>query len=187
MLVIYFSHLCKVYWWFVMSVNYHQQASPTLRLLLVLDKRVDYSRHNLRTKHQHKTIPSHTCMWDSKCLPWNFGRLKNGTAWNISPSSFSQVNWRNIFGFLKTKHGLPSPFVVLSNHFVFVVFLDPHQGIDDFAFFLSTSKNLCGAQVGINVRTYLHCIYCKVKTMIQGENVILLDQDVHVCGYVYGG
>jgi hypothetical protein len=31
---------------------------PTLRLLLVLDKRMDYSRHNLRTKH--KTIPSHT-------------------------------------------------------------------------------------------------------------------------------
>ena len=35
--------------------------SPTLRLLLVLDKRMDYSRHNLRTSHQHKTIPSHTC------------------------------------------------------------------------------------------------------------------------------
>ena len=44
-----------------MSVNYHQQASPTLRLLLVLDKRVDYSRHNLRTRHSHKTILSHTC------------------------------------------------------------------------------------------------------------------------------
>ena len=46
---------------------------------------------------------------------------------------------------LKTKHSLPSPFVVLSNHFVYVVFLDPHQGIDDFAFFLLTSKSLCGA------------------------------------------
>ena len=34
---------------------------------------------------------------------------------------------------------------------------------------------------------YLYCIYCKVKTRIQGENVILLDQDVHVCGYVYSG
>ena len=35
--------------------------SPTLRMLLILDKRLDYSRHNLRTRHQHKTIPSHTC------------------------------------------------------------------------------------------------------------------------------
>ena len=34
--------------------------SPTLRLLLVLDKRMDYSKHNLRTRHQHKTIPCHT-------------------------------------------------------------------------------------------------------------------------------
>ena len=73
------------------------------------------------------------------------------------------------FKIFETKHSLPSPFVELSNHFVFVVFLDPHQGIDDFAFFLSTSKNLCGAQVGMNVRTYLYCIYNKVKTRIQGE------------------
>ena len=35
--------------------------SPTLRLLLVLNKRMDYLRHNLRTRHQHKTIPSHAC------------------------------------------------------------------------------------------------------------------------------
>jgi len=59
--------------------------------------------------------------------------------------------------------------VVLSNHSVYMVFLDPHQGIDVFAFFLPTSKSLCGAQAGINVKTYLHCIYCRVKTRIQGE------------------
>jgi hypothetical protein len=45
------------------------------------------------------------------------------------------------FKILKTKHSLPSPFVVLSNHSVYVVFLDPHQGIDDCAFFLPTSKS----------------------------------------------
>ena len=73
------------------------------------------------------------------------------------------------FKILKTKHRLPSPFVVLSNHSIYVVFLDPHQGIDDFAFFLPTSKSLCGAQVGMNMKTYLHCIYCKVKTRIEGE------------------
>ena len=56
-----------------------------------------------------------------------------------------------------------------------------------FAFFLPTSTSLCGAQVGMNIRTYLHCIYCKVKTRTKEKNVILLDQDVHVCGYVYGG
>ena len=55
---------------------------------------------------------------------------------------FSQVNWINILRFLKTNHSLPSPFMVLSNHFVYMVFLDPHQGNDDFAFFLPTSKKL---------------------------------------------
>ena len=44
-----------------MNVNYCQQAPPILRLLLVLDKRMDYFRHNLQTRHQHKTIPSHAC------------------------------------------------------------------------------------------------------------------------------
>ena len=58
---------------------------------------------------------------------------------------FSQVNWINILRFLKTKHCLPSPFVVLLNHSVYMVFLDPHQGNDDFAFFLPISKSLCGA------------------------------------------
>jgi hypothetical protein len=57
-----------------------------------------------------------------------------------------------ILRFLKTKHSLPSPFVVLSNHSVYAVFLDPHQGINDFAFFLATSKGLYGAQVGIKIR-----------------------------------
>ena len=57
-------------------------------------------------------------------------------------------------------------FVVLTNHSVYVVFLDPHQGIDDCAFFLPTSKRLCGAQVGMNMRTYLHYIYYKVKMRI---------------------
>ena len=89
------------------------------------------------------------------------------------------------FKILKTKYSLPSPFVVLSNYSVYVVFLDPHQGINDFAFFLPTSKSLCGAQVGMNMKTYLHCIYCKVKIRIQEKNVILLYQDVHVCGYIY--
>jgi hypothetical protein len=47
-----------------------------------------------------------------------------------------------ILRFLKTKHSLPSPLVVLSNHSAYVVFLDPHQGNDDFAFFLPSSKSL---------------------------------------------
>ena len=33
-------------------------------------------------------------------------------------------------------------FVVVSNHSVYVVFLDSHQAIDDSAFFLPTSKKL---------------------------------------------
>jgi hypothetical protein len=41
-------------------------SSPTLRLLLVLEKRMDYLRHNSRTKHQHKTVPSLACTIEFK-------------------------------------------------------------------------------------------------------------------------
>ena len=54
--------------------------------------------------------------------------------------------------FLKAKHSLPSHFVALSNHSLYVVFFNPYQGIDVFAFFLPISKGLCGAQVGMNMR-----------------------------------
>ena len=30
-------------------------------------------------------------------------------------------------------------------------------------------KSLCGVQVGMNMKTYWHCIYCKVKQWIQRE------------------
>jgi hypothetical protein len=60
---------------------------------------------------------------DSKCLLWNFRQLKNRIVWNISLFFFSQINWRNVLRFLKTKHSLPSPFLAL---LVYVVFLDPH-------------------------------------------------------------
>jgi hypothetical protein len=36
------------------------------------------------------------------------------------------------------------------------------------SFFLLLTT-LCGAQVGLKMKTYLHCIYCKVKIRIQGE------------------
>jgi len=63
--------------------------------------------------------------------------------------------------------------------------LDPYQGIDVFAFFLPTSKRFMWSSVGINMRIYLYCIYCKVKTRIKKKNAILLNQDVHECGYEY--
>jgi hypothetical protein len=45
---------------------------------------------------------------------------------------------------LETDHYLPlvKSIVVLSIHSIYVVFLDPHQGVDDFAFSLPTSKKL---------------------------------------------
>ena len=119
--------------------------SPTLRLLLVLDKRLDFSRHNLRTRHQYKTIPSYACTAGFKVSTmklwvvekWN--SLKHITIFLQS----SQLEKR--FKILRTKHSLPSPFVVLSNHSVYVVFLDPYQGIGGFAFFIPTYKSLYGS------------------------------------------
>jgi hypothetical protein len=167
--VIHFSHLCKLYWWFVMNVNYRQQTPPHLGFYSSSIKGWITQDITLGQDINLKLFLAMHILQDSKCLPCNFGQLKNGTAWNRSPSSFSQVNWRNILRFWKQNIAYLL-FVGLSNHIVCVVFLDPHQGIDDCAFFLPTSKSLCGAQVEINMKSYLHCIYCKVKTRIQEEN-----------------
>ena len=145
MLVIHFSDLWKLYWWFVMNVNYCQQSPPHLGFYSSSVKEWITQDISLGQDINIKPFPIIHALQDLKCLPWNFRRLKNGTASNGSPFSFSQVNWRNVLRFLKTKHSLPSPFVVLSNHSIYVVFLDPHQGINDFTFFLSISKGLCGA------------------------------------------
>ena len=128
-----------------------------------------YLRHNLGTRHQHKTIPSHTCSVGFKVSTMKLWAVEEWNSLKQITIFLQSSQLEKHFKILKTKHSLPSPFMVLSNHSVYVVFLDPHQGIDDFAFFLSTSKSLCGAQIGINIRTYLHCIYCKVKTRILGE------------------
>ena len=122
MLVIYFSHLCKLHWWFVMNVNYHQQTPPHLSFYSSSIKGWITQNITLGQGINIRPFPVIHALWDSKCLPWNFGRLKNGTTWTRSPSSFSQFNWRNILRFMKTKHSLPSPFVVLSNHSIYVVF-----------------------------------------------------------------
>ena len=116
MLVIYFSHLCKVYWWFAININYHQQTPPHLGFYSSPIKGWITQDITLGQVINIKPFPVMHALQDSKCLPWNFGRLKNGTTWNRSSSSFSQVIWRNILRFLKTKHSLPSPFVVLLNH-----------------------------------------------------------------------
>ena len=86
--------------------------SPTLRLLLILDKRLDYSRPNLRTRNHHKIIPSYACTTGFKVSTmklwvveeWN--SLKQITI--FCQSSHLEKHFK-IF-FLKTKHSLPSPF-----------------------------------------------------------------------------
>jgi hypothetical protein len=61
-----FVHTYKEIYCFVMYVSDRQQDSSTLRLLLVLEKRlvhgINYLRHYSRIKHQHKTIPSYSCI-----------------------------------------------------------------------------------------------------------------------------
>ena len=127
---------------------------------------MDYSRHNLWTSHQHKTIPSHVCIAGFKVSTIKLWAIEEWNSLKQITIFLQSSQLEEHLRFFKTKHSLPSPFVVFSNHSVYLVFLDPYQGNDNFAFFLPTSKSLCGAQAGINVKTYLHCIYCKVKTRI---------------------
>jgi hypothetical protein len=75
---------------------------------------------------------------------------------------------RETFKILKTKHSLPSPFVVLSNHYVCGIFRSSPRHRWS-CLLLPTLKSLCAVQVGMKVKSYLHCIYCKVNTRIQGE------------------
>ena len=130
---------------------------------------MDYFRHNLGTRHQHKIIPSHACSTGFKVSTMKLWAVEEWNSLKQITIFLQSSQLVKYFKVLKTKHSLPSPFMVLSNHSIYVVCLDPHQGNDDFAFFLPTSKSLCGDQVGMDMKTYLHCIYCKVKTRIQEE------------------
>ena len=87
MLVIHFSHLFKLYWWFVMNVNYHQQSPPYLGFYSSSIKGWIIQDITLRQDVNIKLFLVMHALQDSKCLPWNFGWLKNGIAWNRSPSS----------------------------------------------------------------------------------------------------
>ena len=165
--------------------------SPTLRILLILDKRMDYSRHNLWTRLQHKTIPNHACTIGFKVSTMKLWAVEEWNSLKQITILLQSSQLEKHFKIFENKNiAYLLLFVVLSNHSVYVVFLDPHQGIDDFAFFLPTFKSLCGAQVGMNMETYLHCIYCKVKTRIRGEKCHTLRSRC-ACGwiyiYIYGG
>ena len=115
-LVIHFSHLCKLYWRFIINVNYHQQTPPHLSFYLSSIKGWITQDITLEQDINIKLFLVIHALQDSKCLPWNFGRLKKWNSLKQITVFLSQVNWRNILRFLKTKHSLPSPFVVLLNH-----------------------------------------------------------------------
>jgi hypothetical protein len=51
---------------------------------------------------------------------------------------------------------------------------------------LPTSKSLCGSRVGIEVKTYLYCIYCKVKIRIQEEKCHTLRSRCACVWNIYG-
>ena len=129
----------------MMVVNYCQQTHPHLEFYSSSIKGWITQDITLGQGIDIKSFRVILALWDSKCVPWNFGRLKNGIAWNRSPSSFSQVNWRNILRFLKTKHSLPSPFCgTLKSLCIYGIFGSSprHQWR---AFFLPPSKSLYGA------------------------------------------
>ena len=73
MLVIYFSHLCKVYWWFVMNVNYCQQTPLYLGFYLSSIKGWITQDTTLGQGINIKPFLVILAPWDSKCLPWNLG------------------------------------------------------------------------------------------------------------------
>ena len=91
---------------------------------------MDYSRHNLRTSHQHKTIPSHTCTAGFKVSTMKLWAVKK---WN----SLKQITFfpsikstgETFKNFVNKNIAYLLLFVVLSNHSIYVVFWDPHQAL----------------------------------------------------------
>ena len=69
MLMIYFSHLCKLHWWFVMSVNYRQQAPPYLGFYSSSIKGWITQDITLGQDINKKPFLVMHALWDSKCLP----------------------------------------------------------------------------------------------------------------------
>ena len=152
----------------MININYCQQT-PTLRLLLVLDKRMDYLRRNFRTSHQHKTIPNHTCIVGFKVFTVELWAVKEWNSLKQITIFLQSSQLEKYFKISENKTQLTFSFcgTLKSLNICSISGSSPrHYG---FAFFLPTSKSLCGAPIGMNMRTYLHCIYCKVKTRIKGE------------------
>ena len=110
MLVIHFSHLCKLYWWFMMNVNYHQQAPPHLgfysssikgwitqdiTLGQVINIKLFLVMHALRIQSvYHETLGD-----------WRMEQLEI----NHHLPSVKSIG-EAFYNFWKQKHSLPSPF-----------------------------------------------------------------------------
>ena len=158
----------------------------TLKSLLVLELRLERKEDNdhdiFKIYINHKFYSRHTLykwvMWH--CLAYILQMLRNGTILKAKSSSLFHFLVLRVFDkVFKGKHIVQSYSSNSSlNHSMVYESLPRHNmKLPCFCFILHL-LGLCGAQVGINMIAYLHCIYCKVKTRIQGENVINLDQDV---------
>ena len=104
---------------------------------------MDYSRHNLGTRHQHKTIPSHACIVGFKVSTIKLWVVEEWNSLKQITIFLQSSQLEKHFKIFENKNiAYLLPFVVLSNHSIYIVFLDPYQGIDVFAFFLPTPKKL---------------------------------------------
>ena len=108
--------------------------SSTLRLLLVLDKRVDYSRYNLRTRHQHKTISSHTCTVGFKVSTMKLWAVEE---WNSLKQITIFLQSSQLEKHLRFLKQIIAYLLLLyySQITLYMWYFYPYQGIDDFAFF----------------------------------------------------
>ena len=86
---------------------------------------MDYLRHNLGTRHQNKTIPSHVCTIGFKVSTIKLWAVEEWNSLKEITIFLQSSQLEKHFEIFETKHSLPSPFVVLSNHSIYVVLLDP--------------------------------------------------------------
>jgi hypothetical protein len=94
-------------------------------LLLILEKRLDYFKHNCKTRYQHQTIPSHTYTAGFNVSTIKLWAVEKWNSVKQSPFHPSILSLGVFVYMLKRKHSLHSPSMVHSNRSLYVVFVDP--------------------------------------------------------------
>jgi hypothetical protein len=172
--------------WRLKLCNEDRQQAPSHLLFarprakLKVTMKYDFKRYDASIK----VIPCHSLyLWIFHCLPCHLGRLKNGTALTPSHHYPTMKHTWSFYNLCNWKHS--SYFSSNGTLELLKWCICPYQRLLNLPFFHPASKKAY-AEIWVGMRVRHTCITCiaKPNNGSMEKYVILLDQDVHVCGYV---